>query len=317
VSINRLDIRHANDSLFDDYDRARYADREVSSPGRLLLPRARDVLTLNGTIGRVSEGYATLRVARSTAALEAARATKYDKGILVFEEVGIERAVAVSEALDRGPTLDLVLAFRSLLETDLVLPESPFGLSTTRVVVNLGREAALAQVLAALRTTFDLFESVRGLVDISLTTALGESAPATPTPRVQRLAFTNPLAITLVGAAAIAGAVVYILNKVADAVGSGADAISKVQAIGHNRNEEERQVERHRLEMQSLQLDNIKKAVDLSDVLGSVNPAISEIAGVEIPALPSEHQARAEALKDQAVEAATELGPDVTISEDE
>lgn len=81
VSINRLDIRHANESIFDDSDRARYSDREVSSPGRLLLPRARDVLTLSGQIGRVSEGYATLRVQRSDGALEAARATKYDKGV--------------------------------------------------------------------------------------------------------------------------------------------------------------------------------------------------------------------------------------------
>ncbi len=120
VSINRLDIRHANESIFDDGDRARYSDRETSSPGRLLLPRARDVLTLHGRIGRVSEGYATLRVQRSDDALEAARATKYDKGVLSFDEVGVERAVQVTEALDRGPQIDLVLAFRSLLETDLI-----------------------------------------------------------------------------------------------------------------------------------------------------------------------------------------------------
>lgn len=320
VSINRLDIRHANESIFDDGDRARYSDREVSSPGRLLLPRARDVLTLTGHIGRVSEGYATLRVQRSDDALEAARATKYDKGVLVFDAVGVERAVEVTEALDRGQEIDLVLAFRSLLETDLILPQSPLGLTSTRVVVNLGPEASLSHVLGAIRTTFDLFESVRGLVDISLTTALGDSAPPTPTPRVQRLEFANPLEVILVGGIAIAGTVAYVVTRVSNAVASTAEAASKVQAVGHERNEEQRRDERHKLEMQSLQLDNLKKAVDLGDVLRTVHPAIREITGDEIPELAPGQRVRAEGLKDQAVEAATELvlnsQQEVTISDD-
>lgn len=321
VSINRLDIRHANDSMFDEGDRARYSDREVSSPGRLLLPRSTDVLTLSGNIGRVSEGYATLRVRRTDDALEAARATKYDKGVLAFDEVGVERAVQVTEALDRGPEIDLVLAFRSLLETDLVLPQSPLGLTSTRVGVNLGAEASLSQVLGAIRTTFDLFESVRGLVDVSLTSAMGASAPATPTPRVRRLEFANPLEVIIVGGIAIAGAVSYVVTRISNAVASAAEATSKVDAVGQGRNEERRRGERHRLEMQSLQLDNLKKAVELSDVLERINPAIREIAGVPIPELLPNQRVRAEGLKDQAVEAATELvlnsQQDVTISEDE
>lgn len=320
VSINRLDIRHANESIFDEGDRARYCDREVASPGRLLLPRARDVLTLTGQIGRVSEGYATLRVQRSDDALEAARATKYDKGVLVFDTVGVERAVEVTEALDRGREIDLVLAFRSLLETDLILPQSPLDLTSTRVIINLGPEASLSHVLGAIRTTFDLFESVRGLVDISLTTALGESAPPTPTPRVQRLGFENPLEVILVGGVAIAGTVAYVVTRVSNAVASAAEAASKVQTVGHQRSEEQRRDERHKLEMQSLQLDNLKKAVDLSDVLGTVHPAIRAITGADMLELPPGQRVRAEGLKDQAVEAATELvlnsQQDVTISDD-
>ncbi len=321
LSINRLDIRHANESIFDDSDRARYSDREVSSPGRLLLPRARDVLTLSGQIGRVSEGYATLRVQRSDGAVEAARATKYDRGVLTFDEVDVERAVQVTEALDRGPQIDLVLAFRSLLETDLVLPQSPLALTSTRVNLNLGPEASLSEVLSAMRRTFDLFESVRGLVDISLTAALGEAAPPTPTPRVQRLEFANPLEVVLLGGVAIAGTVAYMVRRISSAVASAAEAASKVQAVGHEQNEEHRRDERHKLEMQSLQLDNLKKAVELSDVMERIQPAIREIAGVQIPGLPPGQQARAEGLKDQAVEAATELvlnsKQEVTISNDQ
>lgn len=310
VSINRLDVRHANESTFDDGDRARYADRGLSSPGRLLLPRASDVLTLTGRIGRVSEGYATLRVQRSEDALEAARATKYDKGILVFDEVGIERAVQVVEALDRGDEIDLLLSFRSLLETDLVLPRSPLPLASTLVVVNLGSDAPLARVLSTVRTTFDLFESVRGLVDLSLTNALGEAAPPTPTPRVQRLHFANPLEIVLVGGLAIATVVGLIVERVSGAAASAAQAALQLQDVNQARNEERRREERHRLEMKALQLDNLKKAIELSELLDRINPAIREIAGVEIPQLPPGTEARAEGLKDQAVEAATELSLD-------
>lgn len=140
----------------------------------------------------------------------------------------MERAVQVTEALDRGPQIDLVLAFRSLLETDLILPQSPLGLTSTRVILNLGPEASLSQVLSAMRTTFDLFESVRGLVDISLTAALGEAAPPTPTPRVQRLEFANPLEVILLGGIAIAGTVGYVVRRISSAVASAAEAASKV-----------------------------------------------------------------------------------------
>jgi hypothetical protein len=65
VSINRLDIRHANDSVFDLADRSRYLDRAISNPGRVLIPRGTLLLTLEGTIGKVSEGFATLRVTKT------------------------------------------------------------------------------------------------------------------------------------------------------------------------------------------------------------------------------------------------------------
>jgi len=293
----------------------------MSSPGRLLLPRSRDVVILSGQIGRVSEGYATLRVERSNDVLEAVRATKYDRGVLVFDEVGVERAVQVTEGLDRGPQVDLVLAFRSLLDTDLILPRSPLALTSTRVIVNLGPEASLSQVLSAIRTMFDLFESVRGLVDLSLTSALGESAPPTPTPRVQHMGFDNPLELILLGGMSIAGAVAFIVKRISSAVAAAADAASRVQAVGHERNEGQRRDERHNLEMQSLQLDNLKKAVEVSDLLERINPTIREIAGVEIPELSAGQLARAEGLKDQAVEAASELvlesRDEVTISDEE
>ncbi len=59
--------------------------------------------------------------------------------------------------------------------------------------------------------------------------------------------------------------------------------------------------------MQSLQLDNLKRAIELSDVMETIRPAIRGIAGVQIPELPPGPRVRAKGLKDQVVEAATEL----------
>lgn len=61
------------------------------------------------------------------------------------------------------------------------------------------------------------------------------------------------------------------------------------------------------LEMKSLQLDTIKKAVELNGLIQEIKPVLEEIAGVSIPALPAGVAARVESLKDQGVEAAVEL----------
>lgn len=158
VSINRLDIRHANDPIFDVSDRSRYPDHEMDSPGRLVLPVASGVDLLPGQVIRISEGFATLRVARSSSAERAAKATKYNRGVLVLDQVGVERAVEVVEAAERGDHLELLLQFRSLLETDLVLPPSILPVSTSRFVVDLGPDPSMFQVLQVMHGTFDLFE---------------------------------------------------------------------------------------------------------------------------------------------------------------
>ncbi len=157
VSINRLDIRHANDSVFDINDRSRYQDRQVDRDGRLVLPTARGLSTFVGKIGKVSEGFSVLRVPLTEEPDALSRAVKYNRGVLVFDEVGVERAVRVVEGIPRGSELDLLLEFRSLLETDILLPESPYPVGPSSLVINLGERAALSLVLQTVHATFDLF----------------------------------------------------------------------------------------------------------------------------------------------------------------
>ena len=299
VSINRLDVRHANDSVFDLADRSRYLDRVTSNPGRVIIPRGSNILTLVGTIGRVSEGFATLRVPRSEEVLGVARSTKYKRGVLVFDQVGVERAVQVVEGIERGRFVDVLLEFRSLLETDLIFGESPFAQTASRLTVDLGADASLYRLIDTVHTTFDLFESVRGIVDISAASAVDEP-PSSPVLRVRYLEFSNPFILVVYGAITVFLGVTYLVTKASDAVG-------KVQAVRHEGNAERRRQELHTLESKSMQLDNIKKAIELLPLLETINPSIEELLGVVIPLPGARTVGRLEALKDQAVEAVVEL----------
>ena len=78
VSINRLDIRHANDSLFDVADRSRYQDRRVDRDARLVVPGASGLLNVVGKVQKVSEGFAVIRVPNSESVAAVPRATKYN-----------------------------------------------------------------------------------------------------------------------------------------------------------------------------------------------------------------------------------------------
>lgn len=306
VSINRLDIRHANESIFDVSDRSRYQDRSIDRDARLILPTAASLITLAGAVGKVSEGFAVLRVQDTDEAREASKAVKYNKGVLVFDEVGVERAVRVREAVERSGELDLLLEFRSLLETDLLLPESPYPLTSTHLKMELGPDASVYRVLGAVHATFDLFESVRGFIDLTVAASAAD-APASPTLRVKHLQFANPLEVVLVGAIAVAGGVSYVVNRVAASLGNAAEAASKVQAVGHEREAERRREELHQVKMKSLQLDNLKKAIEIAPLLEELRPDLTEIAGVAIPEPSHATEHHLEALKDQAVEAAVEL----------
>jgi hypothetical protein len=299
VSINRLDLRHANDSVFDLADRSRYLDRALSNPGRLLVPRGSGLLTLDGTIGRVSEGFATLTVPRSEEVSNAARSTKYNRAVLVFDQVGVERAVQIVEGVERGDLIDLLLEFRSLLETDLIFGVSPFSQATSRLVLDLGADASLYRLLGAFHTTFDLFESVRAFVDVATASAV-DSPPATPVLRVRHLEFSNPFDVVIYGSVAVILGVTYVLNKVTEVTG-------KIQAVRHAGTAERRRQDLHPIEKQSMQLDNLKKAIEVGGLLETVSTSITQVLGVEIPVLNPQTAVRLEALKDQAVEAAVEL----------
>lgn len=311
VSINRLDIRHSNDSVFDVADRARYLDRRLDSPGTLTVPAAEGLVTYSGSVVRVSEGYALLRV-QNKEARDLPRAVKYNRGVLRFDQVGVERAVVAREALTKDDAVDLLLEFRSLLDTELLLPSSVERYEST-LSANLGPEASIYSLLSAVHRTFDLLESTRSIIDVLHQVSSDEPLPL-PTLRVRRLEFSNPLEVVLISAAVVLSGAGWVVKKVGTATEQGASAISAVQGVKHGASEEQRRDDRHEMEMayqsaqlNSMQLDSLKKKVEIAGMIEALGEEGRQMLGIEDAALSAEVLERLDPLKDQAVEAAAEL----------
>lgn len=217
----------------------------------------------------------------------------------MFEQVGVERAVQIVDALRIGDELDIILEFRSLLETELVLGDSPFERTTGRILLNLGADASLFRVLDAMHTTFDLLESVRGMVDLLAVPTDGSAAP-TPTPLVRHLEVSNPLELIIVGAWTVFVGVTVVASRVTD-------LFARAQSITHASKAEKREQELHPLRVQSLELDVIKKKVELGSIVEELSALTASTLGGELATPSPGDLARLQALKDQAVEAAVEL----------
>lgn len=306
VSINRLDIRHSSGSIFDLADRSRYDDSDVASPGRIVVPFGDHVVSLDGEIVVVSEGFATLRTPWTAEADRVARAKKYKRGVLVFEQVGVERAVEVVDAdpSSDGLTVDVLLSFRSLLETDLVLPPSDEPLGLSRMEVNLGPSPSLFVVVHTTRNAFNMLESARGFADLALRSGDDARQPLPP-PRIQRLEVSNPYEILLLGAAIVGPILAYLASRVPALIRDAAEAATAVvntantvQAGKYAMSAEERAAERHNIEIESLQLDRLKKQIEVADLLRELG---------DVPDIDRSTLSKLESLKDQAIEAAAEL----------
>ncbi|KAA3638831.1 MAG: hypothetical protein DWP92_05570 [Armatimonadetes bacterium] len=310
LSINRLDLRHASSSVFDFEDRSRYSDRPLNSPATLLIPSSTDVDRLEGQVTRVSEGFATFVAASSPSARRIGKSRKYNRGVLVFERVRVERAIALSESVEIDGSVRMLLVFRSLLETDLVFPDMVGPTSTERLRVPLGDDPSLFSVVTVFRRSFDLYESLRGFVDLYVSAVTPGQRPVLASPRVRRLSVGSPFELDLVGSPLVWPAVALMIKVVVPVVTS---AVRDVQQFRTDSAEEKRHQDRHPLEMESLQLENLKQRIEIAQLIDVLEPATREYLGLDDRGGSPELNAdRLEALKNQAVEAAAEIAVEAT-----
>lgn len=303
VSINRLDIRHASLSTFDVEDRARYLERSISTKASLVLVLRSGVAEFRGTVGQVSEGFATFTCPTQQISERPSRPARNRRGILVFDRVGVERAVEVEEAYEGDGVFYVLLTFRSLLETDILFPSGPRVSGT--LTVPLGEDPSFYQVLNVVHRTFDLYESLRGFADLYLTNARPGRDTVLASPRVQRINMASPMRIELVGDPLVWMILGLVVERVIPKV---LEATERIQDMSHKRAEERRRREEHGLRIRALELSNLKEEIQVLDLVGTLDPAVRDRLLESRPAfLSDELLARLELFKNQAVESIVEI----------
>ena len=307
VSINRLDLRHASSSVFDIVDRSRYEDHDVAIPAVLHLPAATDLRSFEGIVFRVSDGFASFQTPMTPEAKAASRSTKYNKGVLVFTRVGVERAVRVQEGVESDDTLELPLTFRSLLAPDILFPDRVGPVSISRLTVGLPDHPTTYSVVTSFHRSFDLYESLRGILETIVGGVQVDDRLIVTAPRVRRLEAGSPFILDVLGSPWVWALVVALVPRVIPAVRDGIGAARDIHEIRHGANREQRAEERHRLEVEALQLDNLKKKIDLMDLFGGVEETITESLQADIHEVVGVNAERLDSLKDQAIEAVAEL----------
>lgn len=307
VSINRLDLRHASDSVFDIADRSRYEELEVTIPAVLYLPTATDLKSFEGTVVRVSDGFASFRTVNTPEAAAACRSTKYNKGVLLFTRVGVERAVRIQECVESDGTLELLLTFRSLLAPDILFPDRVGPVSASRLTVGLPDGPTLSSVVVALHRSFDLYESLRGMLETVTSGLQPDDRPVLAAPRVKKLQTGSPFILEVLGSPWVWVLVGALLPKVVPTIREGVGVVRDVQEIRHAGNRERREQEKHSLEIEALQLDNLKKSIDVMELLREAEEATGDTRLADLREMIERKAERLGLLKDQAVEAAAEL----------
>lgn len=310
VSMNRLDIKHASDAVFDITDRSRYEDQETAIEANLYLPTAQqfEVLEIEGILTRMSEGFATLRMAEPTdKAIRATRSSKYNRGVLRFTATGFERAVQVAEAIEFEGSVEILLTFRSLLSADMLFPERVGAVSRSRLTVELSDDPTLHAVVTAIHRSFDLFESLRGFVETVLTEIPEDQRPILPAPRVERLSTGSPLVQDLIGDPVVWILVGFIVKWVLARIKDTTEIDGNLQQIRIRDDQNERAEERHRVEVKAMQLSSLKAELEIRSLLRSVEKELLDKYGIELDRISQTKEDRLESLKDQAIEAAAEL----------
>lgn len=338
ISMNRLDVRHASGTIFDITDRARYEEYQTEVEADLYVPAAAaSIIKASGVVTRISDGFAVFVPAESADALvRTSKSTKYNRGVLRFRRTQIERAVQLREAVEHPDAVEILLIFRSLLSADLLFPERVAPTSRGLLSVALDDVPTLYAVLSNLHRSFDLFESLRGIVETLYSEAPGDERRILSAPRVERLTVASPLQLVFSASNEVlllASALLFLLMpKIKDAVDVAAtlqDMRLKQRADRREqdrlelerqreererererrqREREERELERLDLEIRAMQLAELKESVHVAHLLYALPEPHRQELLQKFRAISQSKTKRLEALKNQAVEAIAELG---------
>lgn len=307
VSINRLDLRHAADPVFDVVDRSRYMSQDLAdAPATLFIPTSDRVEVLHGEVVAISEDAAAFVTAAVDELQTAGRSKKYFRGVLRFDRVDVERAVGVRDVVDRDGTARAVLEFRSLLDVDLVLDHDQHRVRSV-LSIDLGPAPSIYDVTNVWKRSFDLIESCSGIGQTLIRSLPESRRRRLASTRVERLSLRSPLEVGALIDPLVIGIVLYIFRYVRTEMEGVRRILESVQRTRLDEAEESRRSERHSYEMKARKLDDLKTALEIGAMVSDLDRRTRDHLGIEETEQFHPNPGRIEALKDQAIEAAADL----------
>jgi hypothetical protein len=320
MSINRLDLRHATNSVFDVVDRSRYMGREIEAPATLYVPTAQTLRTVLGKVVTISEDAAVFVTPSAPALLEAAASTKYNRGVLLFDRVAVERAVTIRDVLPQDLHVRAVLEFRSLLATDpLFEDDRPRTGSTLRV--DIGAAPSIYDVMSVWRRSFELYESARAIAETMIQGLPSEHQRNVASTRIRSISLRSPFELGALGDNLIWPVIALIFRFVRTETEHIQGIVQTHQQMDQAESAEDRQSELHEYEIRARRLDEIKSALEIEQMALELEEPLKERLGLEGDAAFDPNWERLSALKNQAVEAASEIAlsasGDLGFAEDE
>jgi hypothetical protein len=118
---------------------------------------------------------------------------------------------------------------------------------------------------------------------------------------------SNPFVLDLIGSPFVWVLVPLVIGHVAKHVRQVIGIRGDLQEIAMAEEQNERERELHEVMMESLQLDNVKKRLEVAQLVEAVEPRMRDELGLRVRSLADSSKNRLEILKDQAVDAAAEV----------
>jgi len=306
VSINRLDLRHSTDSVFDVLDRSRYRSQPVDVQATLYVPAASGIDIVVGLVTGVSEESARFSTTDVDILRKAGRSAKYNRGVLRFDRTGVERVVRVQDVATREGRAEAVLVFRSLLTLDILLEQDRPRQAAT-FSIDLGLAPSLYDLTETWQRTFDLMEASRAIAQGFVDALSDDQRRGLASTRVDRITLSSPLELHSLADPLVLAVILYVFRWVRIEIQEIFEIRATRQQIRNEDREEERRDDRHEYEITSRLLDDLKKALEVGQLIQDLDPSVREALelGPEVVLAPNPD--RLAVFKDQVIEAVTDL----------
>jgi hypothetical protein len=221
--------------------------------------------------------------------------------------VEVERAVSVHrDAYEIDGLVRVVLEFRSLIATDGLFGDGR-PRSAATLYANVGSSPSIYDVASVWGRSFALFESTRGIVDTFMFSLPQGQRPVLASTRVERLRLESPFQIEALSDPLLWPVVLYLFHYVRVEL-AALPAMRNAEAEERRAEAQEgRAADFHDVELRSRMLDLIKTGLEVEQMIRALEEPLRAELDLDEEVEFKPDSERLDALKNQALEAITEI----------